>query len=81
MAAHTLATVVSNPKAFEEMLNMLAIGKTDSAKEIAFKIAKEMGNASALGLRYEFRVQEGDAFGDEDAGSIDRDMMQMLNYQ
>lgn len=81
VAAHTLATIVANRKDFETMLKLLADGNEVSAKEIAIKIAAETGNASVLGLRYEFRVQEEDIFGEEDAGSIDRDMMQFIGYQ
>jgi hypothetical protein len=81
VAAHTLATIVANRKDFETMLKLLADGNEVSAKEIAIKIAAETGNASVLGLRYEFRVQEEDIFGEEDAGTIDRDMMQFIGYQ
>lgn len=81
VAAHTLATVVASRKDFETMLKLLADGNESSAREIAMKIASETGNQSVLGLRYEFRVQEEDVFGEEDAGSIDRDMMQMFGYQ
>lgn len=81
VAAHTLATVVANRKDFETMLKLLADGNEPSAIEIAKKIAAETGDASILGLRYEVRVQEEDVFGEEDAGSIDRDMMQVFGYQ
>jgi hypothetical protein len=62
-------------------MKLLADGNEPSAIEIAKKIAAETGNASILGLRYEVRVQEEDVFGEEDAGSIDRDMMQVFGYQ
>ena len=81
VAAHTLATIVSNRKEFEKMLKLIADGNEPSAKEIAIKIAAETGNQSVLGLRYEFRVQEEDVFGEEDAGSIDRDMEQFFGYK
>lgn len=81
VAAHTLATIVANRKDFETMLKVLADGDVPTANEIARKVAAETGNASLLGLRYEFRVQEEDVFGEEDTGNLDRDMMQMFGYQ
>ena len=81
VAAHTLATIVSNRKEFEKMLKLIADGNEPSAKEIAIKIAAETGNQSVLGLRYEFRVQEEDVFGEEDAGTLDRDMNQFIGLQ
>jgi len=81
VAAHTLATIVANRKQFEKMLKSIADGNEPSAKEIAIKIAAETGNQSVLGLRYEFRVQEEDVFGEEDAGNLDRDMMQFIGLQ
>jgi hypothetical protein len=81
VAAHTLATIVANRKQFEKMLKSIADGNEPSAKEIAMKIAAETGNQSVLGLRYEFRVQEEDVFGEEDAGNLDRDMMQFIGLQ
>jgi len=81
VAAHVLATVVSNPEKFEEMLRQLVVGKTNTAKDIAKQIAATTGGTSVLGLRYEFRVQEEDAFGPEEENPIDRDMLQLFGYQ
>ena len=81
VAAHVLATVVSDPKKFESMLRELAEGRTTRADEIARSLASSVTGASLLGTRYEFRVQEEDAFGEEDRGMVDRDMMQLFGAQ
>jgi hypothetical protein len=78
VSAHVLATVVANPKEFERLLIAARDGATPTAQEIAAKIASETANLSVLGTRYEFRVQEEDIFGEEDAYMYDRDMMQLF---
>ena len=78
VSAHVLATVVANPKEFERLLIAARDGATPTAQEIAAKIASETANLSLLGTRYEFRVQEEDIFGEEDAYMYDRDMMQLF---
>jgi len=81
VASHVLATVVADPKKFESMLRELAEGRTTRADEIAKTLASSVTGASLLGTRYEFRVQEEDAFGEEDRGAVDRDMMQLFGIQ
>jgi len=85
VAAHVLATIVAEPKKFESMLNELIKGPTfkQRAEDIAKTFTSSVTGASLLGTRYEVRVQEEDAFGEEDRGPYaDRDMMQLFGlYQ
>jgi len=81
IAAHVLATVVYDPKQFSSMLKDLAEGNTASATEKAKATAAALGGMSVLGTRFEVRVQEEDAFGEEDSGTIDRDMKQLLGLE
>ena len=79
VAAHVLATVVADPKKFASMLDELANGRSSTADEIARTLTSSIAGESLLGVRYEVRVQEEDAFGEEDRGPYaDRDMMQLF---
>lgn len=78
IAAHTLAVIVTDPKKFSELLKATAGGNEAGAMKNARLLAKQIVEQTAAGTRYEIRVQEEDAFGEEDSGAVDRDMLQLF---
>lgn len=78
VAAHVLGIIVTDAKAFSELLKATAGGTTPTVIENAKKIALQLVENAAAGGRYEIRVQEEDAFGEEDSGMLDRDMLQLF---
>lgn len=78
IAAHTLAVIVTDPKKFAELLASTAGPLGTTTLERAKMLAKQAVEQTAAGGRYEIRVQEEDAFGEEDSGAIDMDMLQLF---
>ena len=78
IAAHTLAVIVTDPKKFAELLAATAGGRDPTMMQKASMLAKQAVEQAAAGGRYEIRVQEEDAFGEEDSGPIDMDMLQLF---
>ena len=79
IAAHILATVVTDPAGFEQLLLAARDGYSATVKEMALDYARSVGSASYMGTRYEARVQEEDIFGEEDIFPVlDRDILQLF---
>ena len=81
IAAHTLAVIVTDPKKFAELLKATAGGTDVTVMDRAKSLAKQAVEQAAAGGRYEIRVQEEDAFGEEDNGPLDMDMLQIFGVK
>ena len=78
VAAYVLGIIVTDAKEFSKLLKATAGGITPTKLEVAKDIALQLVEHAAAGSAYEIRVQEEDAFGEEDSGMVDRDMLQLF---